>query len=112
MNGKPIYVAFYDKKLEDTYEQLQKEISEQKHLYKFITRAINDLKKDPMCGIKIPRRLWPQRYIRKFHMDNLWKYDLPNAWRLMYTIAADQVKILNIILEWHSHKEYERLFGY
>ncbi len=78
----------------------------------FIQRAINDLKKNPMCGTKIPKKLWPKNYIKTYQITNLWKYDLPNAWRLIYTIVEDKVKILNIILEWFPHKEYERKFGY
>ena len=60
----------------------------------------------------IPRRLIPKHYIRKYGIDNLWKYDLPKGWRLLYSIARDQVIIIAIILEWLSHPEYERRFGY
>ena len=40
------------------------------------------------------------------------EYDLPNGWRLIYTIESDDLKIMNIILEWFSHKDYERRFNY
>ena len=83
-----------------------------KKLYKFLERATDDLKKNPNCGIKIPQSLWPKEYIKKYNIDNLWKYDLPNAWRLVYTIAKDEVKIMAILLEWFDHKNYERRFGY
>lgn len=46
------------------------------------------------------------------YLTNLWKYDLPDAWRLIYTIKEDEIKILSIILEWFDHKEYERKFNY
>jgi len=70
------------------------------------------LKKDPFCGIAIQKRLIPKIYIKKYGIDNLWKYDLPGAWRLLYSVAADRVKIVSIILEWLDHKGYERRFGY
>ena len=85
---------------------------EDKQLYDFIDRAIKDLKSNPTCGTKIPKKLWPKEYIRKFGITNLWKYDMPNAWRLIYTIQTNKVMILNVILEWFSHKEYERRFKY
>jgi hypothetical protein len=81
-------------------------------LYDFIDRAKDDLKKNPMCGFKIPKHLWPKEYIKKFEITNLWKYDLPNGWRLIYTIQTNEVMILNVILEWFDHKEYERKFKY
>jgi Txe/YoeB family toxin of Txe-Axe toxin-antitoxin module len=112
MTDKPIYVAFANKKLESDFEKLQKGKFEDKQLYKFIERATNDLKKNPMCGTKIPKNLWPKNYVKEYQITNLWKYDLPNAWRLIYTILEDKVMILNVILEWFSHKEYERKFGY
>jgi len=112
MTDKNIYVAFSNKKLESSFEKLKKGKSEDKQLYKFIERAINDLKKNPICGTKIPKKLWPKRYVKEYHITNLWKYDLPNAWRLIYTIFEDKITILNVILEWFPHKEYERKFGY
>lgn len=112
MKDKPIYVAFADSKLENDFEKLQKSKFEDKQLYTFIERAIDDLKKNPTCGTKIPRKLWPKEYIKEYQITNLWKYDLPNAWRLIYTILEDKVMILNVILEWFSHKDYERKFRY
>ncbi|HLF53583.1 MAG TPA: hypothetical protein VI544_00205 [Candidatus Nanoarchaeia archaeon] len=85
---------------------------EDKKLYEFIDRAINDLKNNPLCGIRVPKKIWPPEYIKKYSITNLWKYDLPNGWRLPYTIESDEVKIVNIILEWFNHKDYERRFGY
>ena len=112
MNGKPVYVAFAEKKIEQEFEELKEGKFENKQLYDFINRAINDLKKNPMCGIKIEKRVWPKEYVKKFEISNLWKYDLPGGWRLVYTIQTNEVMILNVILEWFDHKEYEKRFRY
>ena len=107
-----IHVAFISKKLKKYFEDLKSGNFEDKQLYDFIDRAMDDLKKDPTCGVKIPKRLWPKEYVKRYKITNLWKYDLPNAWRLIYTIASDEIKIMSIILEWFSHKDYERRFKY
>ncbi len=112
MNYKPKFVTFADKKTEDTFEELKKSKYENKKLFEFITRAIIDLKKDPTCGVRIQKKLWPKEYISKYRITNLWKYNLPNAWRLVYTIKADDVSIISIILEWFDHKEYDMKFKY
>ena len=78
----------------------------------FIKRAFSDICSNPFCGIQIPKRLIPQEYISKDNIDNLWKYNLPNAWRLLYSIKRDKIEILSIVLEWLDHKEYERRFKY
>jgi len=109
---KPIYVVFGEKKIEGLYAELEKGKSEDKKLHEFISRAINDLKNNPSCGTKISKDLWSAEYVKKYEITNLWKYDLPNAWRLIYTIKIDDVMILNVILEWFDHKNYEKKFGY
>lgn len=103
------YVGFIDKKTEKEYYKAKEEDPQ---LFKFLERATNDLKINPECGIKIPKGLWPKEYTSKHSIDNLWKYNLPNAWRVIYTIVRDKVKIVSIILEWMDHKNYERRFGY
>jgi len=112
MMKKEYYVAFIDEKTKKAFEELKSGKFEDTQLYGFIDRAIDDLKKDPTCGIRIPTKQIPKEYIKKYEVNNLRKYNLPSAWRLMYTIKADEVMILSVILEWMSHKEYERRFNY
>ena len=52
-----------------------------------------------------------KEYLR-YKITNLWKYDLPKGWRLIYSIGREGVEILSIILEWMNHKNYERRFNY
>jgi len=105
-------VAFCNEKTKAAFEELKSGAFEDKKLFEFINRAIDDLKKDPTCGIHIPSKLVPKVYIKKYNVNNLWKYDLPNAWRLVYSIKGDEVTIVSVILEWMDHKNYERRFGY
>jgi Txe/YoeB family toxin of Txe-Axe toxin-antitoxin module len=107
---KKIFVAFQDEKLLKAYNFL-KENEEHKKLFDWINRAIDDLKDSPSCGIKISKKLWPKEYV-KHNITNLWKYNLPNAWRLTYTIRENEVEIISMILEWMNHKEYEKRFKY
>ena len=57
-------------------------------------------------------RLIPKIYIKKYEITNLWKYDLPRGWRIIYSIANEDIEIISLILEWIDHKEYERRFKY
>ena len=109
---KEVKVAFIDKKTEEAFNSLESGKYEEKQLYNLIARAKDDLRKNPHLYTRIPNRLIPKAYIRKYGINNLWKYDLPNAWRLLYTITGTEVMILSVILEWMSHKDYEKRFGY
>ena len=75
--SREIFVGFADNKIKDAYQALKEGKGAEPHLYEFLSRAFDDLKKDPFCGIKIEKKLWPKEYIRKYEVDNLWKYDLP-----------------------------------
>jgi len=50
--------------------------------------------------------------LKKYNVDNLWKYDLPKGWRLLYSVRRNEIIVISIILEWLSHKEYERRLRY
>ncbi|MFA4953022.1 MAG: hypothetical protein WC584_02260 [Candidatus Pacearchaeota archaeon] len=112
MNTKKIFVVFVNPKIESEFEKLQNGKFEDKKLFDYITRAIDNLKQNPLSGIKIPKNIWPEKYIKEYQITNLWKYNLPNAWRLIYTIKADDVQLINVLLEWFDHKNYEKRFGY
>ena len=78
-----------------------------------LEKAIQEIRKNAFCGIPIPKRLIPKEYVQKYGAKNLWKYDLPDGWRLIYTITTpNKIEILSIILEWFDHPNYERRFGY
>jgi len=105
-------VVFAEAKLKTAYEKLQSSKSEDQQLHEWLHRAFEDLAQNAFCGIQIPKKQIPKMYIKKYRIDNLWKYNLPNAWRLLYSVARDEVLVISIILEWLPHKEYERRFNY
>lgn len=100
-------VAFIDEKLKTAYTEIK-----DKKLLKYLQRAIDDLKENPFAGIKIPKKLWPKEYVRKYKITNLWKYNLPDGWRITYTLKTNEIEIISILLEWFTHKEYEKRFKY
>ena len=105
-------VVFADSRLKEAFDKLKDSRTEDKNLYMWFNRAFDDLSNDPFCGIQIPKKQIPKIYIKKYGIDNLWKYNFPNAWRLIYSVARDEIIVVTIILEWMNHKEYEKRFNY
>jgi len=105
-------VGFITKKLKSEYLLLGEGKYEDTQLFNFIQRAISDLRKNPTCGIKIPKNLWPKEYVTEYGVNNLWKLNLDSYWRMIYTIVGDQAQLIGIILEVLDHKKYDRKFGY
>ncbi|MBS3079356.1 hypothetical protein J4218_04495 [Candidatus Pacearchaeota archaeon] len=106
---KPSEVVFAEDQIENDFNKL----NNKEDIKKGILRAIEDIKQNAFCGIPIPKRLFPKEYVQKYQINNLWKYDLPDGWRLIYSLKTpSKIQILAIILEWFDHKEYERRFHY
>lgn len=106
---KPSKVVFISDELERDFNALK----DDDPIKKAMVRAICDLRENAFYGIQIPKRLIPKEYIQKYEINNLWKYDLPRGWRLLYTIAPNnEVELISAILEWFDHKNYERKFKY
>ncbi|MEK6835131.1 MAG: hypothetical protein AABX61_02610 [Nanoarchaeota archaeon] len=106
---KPSKVKFISDELEKDFNLLK----DDDFIKKAIIRAIKDLKENAFCGVQIPKKLFPREYVQKYGINNLWKYNLPKGWRLLYTVTAEnEVELISAILEWFNHKDYERKFGY
>lgn len=106
---KPSRVVFISDELQNSFESLP----EDDFVKKSLVKTIKDLKQKAFAGIHIPKRLIPKEYIRKYGINNLWKYDMPKGWRLLYTVTSEnEVELISAILEWFDHKGYERRFKY
>jgi len=48
----------------------------------------------------------------KYEVQNVWRIELANRWRLVYTIIGNEVEIVNFIMDIYNHKDYDKVFGY
>jgi hypothetical protein len=108
----PSKVRFADIKLQEAYESLQNSTGFEKKLHGSIKNAFASLEKNAFSGTQIQKKLIPKEYIRKYRIDNLWKYNLLNGWRLIYYIKGNQTLVLSVILDWLSHADYEKKLKY
>lgn len=106
-------IRFFDKALEEAFYKLEQGDEQEKEMFRLINQAMDNIEKNAFCGIQVPKRQIPKEYVRDYSAQNIWKYDLPKGWRLIYTIKGGTAVVVSIILEWFfSHKEYDRRFGY
>jgi len=109
----PSKIQFADENIQKNFEKLKTSRDhERKKIFEWLMRAFEDIEENAFCGIQIPKKCIPREYILKQKITNLWKYNLPNSWRLLYSIQHGEVIVLAIILEWLDHKNYERRFNY
>ncbi len=108
----PSEIRFADENIKKAFYKLKEGDKSEQEMFKFINQALNNIEENAFCGIQVPKKLIPKEYIQKYGVGNLWKYDLPNAWRLVYSIRGGKAIVVSIVLEWMTHKEYERRFKY
>jgi hypothetical protein len=101
-------VKFIDSELEKAFNNL----SDNDPIKKALIKAIQNIMEDYQAGEYIPKNKVPEAYLRKYGINNVRVYDLPFAWRLMYTITgSSEIGIISVILDWMNHKDYEKLFN-
>lgn len=62
---KLVEIQFADERVLKSFKEL-----EDSELKKFIEGALEDIKKNPFCGVQIPKRLIPKNYIKKYGVRN------------------------------------------
>lgn len=105
-------VGFADLEIKKAFLELKGSTTEDSRLYEWLNRAFDDLAENAFCGIQIPKKQIPREYVKKYGMDNLWKYNLPNAWRLVFFVKGGEAIVLSVVIEWLDHQKYCRKFGY
>ncbi|MFA5887270.1 MAG: hypothetical protein WC852_00990 [Candidatus Nanoarchaeia archaeon] len=85
-----------------------KQQSEEIQLLRSINQKVDFLKANPFYGNNILKRNIPSSY----NVQNLWRVELSQFWRMLYTIKGDKIEIICFILDILSHKEYDKKFGY
>jgi hypothetical protein len=104
----PSKVKFIDEELEKAFNGL----ADNDPIKKALIRAIQNIREDFQAGEYIPKNKIPEAYLEKYGINNVRVYDLPFAWRLMYTISgSSEIGIISVLLDWMDHKNYEKLFG-
>ena len=70
------------------------------------------LKDNPFVGEQVQKSLIPVCYINKYGITNLWRIDLSDYWRLIYTVQSNEVEIIDFVLNIDDHTKYDKIFGY
>ncbi|MBI2451720.1 type II toxin-antitoxin system YoeB family toxin [Candidatus Pacearchaeota archaeon] len=107
---------------DEVFQELKRIVDEEKMkgiessfhqtLLRSIERVIELLKKNPFAGDQVPRRQLPNKYYKKYDAENVWRIELANRWRLIYTITGNKLEVINFVMDIFNHKDYDKVFGY
>ena len=79
-----------------------------------ITNKIEIIKSNPHYGDPIAKSLIPKEYINKYEISNLFRVELPNYWRMLYSLMDGETKIeiIAFVIDLLDHSNYNKKFGY
>ncbi len=79
-----------------------------------IDKKIEIIKSNIHYGDPIAKRLIPEEYKTKYGVTNLFRVELPNYWRMLYTLTDGEstLEIIAFVIDIVSHKDYDKLLGY
>ncbi len=109
--GKEVRVLLKGQAKESYLELKKRDDKESTTLLNSIQRIIDILKENPQFGDPIAKRLIPIKF-KQDGIQNLYRVELSNYWRLLYTLEGTKVEIFAFVLSIVDHKEYDKLFGY
>ena len=84
----------------------------EKSLIRAIRQKLSLIKQNPFIGQPVSKNLIPAEYILKYNIDSLFRIELPQYWRMHYTLKGNEIEILAFILDIMDHKKYSRKFNY
>ena len=102
-------------------EEIYKYLNEQslkskteKTILNAINKKVELIKINPHYGEPISKRLIPQEYKDKYNVKNLFRVELPNFWRMLYTLTdgESEIEIIAFVLDLIDHPSYDKKFGY
>lgn len=76
-----------------------------------IKRVKDILINNPQHGDPIKKELIPIE-LKQIGIRNLYRLELSDFWRLLYTLEGNEAQIFLFILKIINHDEYNKLFGY
>ena len=122
MFGNKEIKVILSKEANEEYEELNKIVGDEikkgikssfhQSLLRSINRVKDLLKKNPFAGNQIPKKQVPKKYKILYDVDNIWRIELADRWRLIYTITGNKIEIINFIVDIFNHKRYNKVFGY
>ncbi|MBU1201091.1 MAG: hypothetical protein KKA51_01205 [Nanoarchaeota archaeon] len=83
-------------------------------IFRSVNNKIEILKEKHVYGQAIRKKLFPKEYKAKYDITNLFRVQLSNFWRMIYTLIASESKeeIIILIIDIINHEEYNKKFGY
>jgi len=109
--------VIFSPEAEEIYKYLNEQAPKSKienTIFNAVNKKVELIKANIHYGDPIAKKLIPEEYKAKYSITNLFRVELPNFWRMLYTLTdgETEVEIIVFVLDVIDHKEYNKKFGY
>ncbi|MFH1257261.1 MAG: hypothetical protein V1494_08305 [Candidatus Diapherotrites archaeon] len=109
--------AIFSPEAEEVFRYLNREAANSKTertILNAVKSKIGLIKANIHYGDPIGKDLIPKEYKEKYGINNLFRVELPNYWRMLYSLTNDEnkIEIIAFILDLINHDQYNKKFGY
>ena len=109
--GKEVRVFLREQAKESFIELKKRNDKESQSLVNSIERVIGILKQNPQFGEPLRKELIPEN-MKKEGIKNLYRVELSNYWRMLYTLEGTRIEVFAFILSIIDHPTYNKIFKY
>ena len=109
--------VIFSKEAKEVYDYLNaraKLSKKERTLLKAINYKIDLIKNNSHYGNPIAKNIIPEEYKDKYGIINLFRIELPDYWRMLYSLTDGDsiVEIIAFVLDIVDHSDYDKKFGY
>lgn len=86
-----------------------------KSIYNSFLKKMELIKENPGCGDHVPKIQIPKEYIINYNISNLFRLELSNYWRCLYSLTdrkENTVEIIAFVIDFMDHNQYNKKFRY
>ncbi|MBS3101552.1 hypothetical protein J4204_05480 [Candidatus Woesearchaeota archaeon] len=109
--------VIFSPEAEEVYKYLTKQAPSSKTesmILNAVNKKIELIKLNIHYGNPVAKNLIPKEYRIKYGVTNLFRIELPQFWRMLYTLTNGdtEIEIIAFVLDVIDHKTYDKKFGY
>ncbi len=109
--------VIFSQEAEEVYKYLNEQSPHSKTesmILNAVNKKIELIKLNMHYGNPIAKKLIPDEYKSKYGVTNLFRVELPQFWRMLYTLTdgETEIEIIAFILDVIDHKTYNKKLGY
>ncbi|MFH0836072.1 MAG: hypothetical protein V1834_02810 [Candidatus Micrarchaeota archaeon] len=107
----------FSEEAKEVFDYLTREAPKSK-IERSILKAVENktrlISQNTHYGQAIAKKLIPIEYIQKYDVTNLFRVELPNFWRMLYTVteSENRIEVIAFVLDLIDHDKYDKKFGY